>query len=297
MLIHKPVLKEEVIRIFDPKSNQNFIDCTVGTCGHALAILEKTYPKGKVLGIDIDADQIKNCKERAKAYLGRLILVQDNFANLKKIVQRYNFYDIAGILFDLGISSWHLEESERGFSFLREEPLKMTFKKEDYDLSAYEIVNFWPYQDLVRIFKEYGQERFAEKIAEKIVEFRKEKKISTTKDLVEIIRRALSYKELLKRKKHFATKIFQALRIAVNRELENLEKALPQALEILPSGGKLIVISFHSLEDRIVKNFFRERFKEGRVKLITKKPIIPSQDEVESNPRSRSAKLRALIKK
>ncbi|MEM4713160.1 MAG: 16S rRNA (cytosine(1402)-N(4))-methyltransferase RsmH, partial [Candidatus Bathyarchaeia archaeon] len=196
-----------------------------------------------------------------------------------------------GVLFDLGLSSWHLEESRRGFSFLRNEPLDMRYSLEN-TLTADVIVNFWSLRDIERILRIYGQERFARRIAGEIVRSRP---LRTTVDLVMAIERATP-SWYHKGRIHFATKTFQALRIAVNSELENLERALPQALDIIGEGGRLVVISFHSLEDRIVKNFLREKFRAGIVKILTKKPVRPSKEEVTENPRSRSAKLRAALK-
>ncbi|MBI2625008.1 MAG: 16S rRNA (cytosine(1402)-N(4))-methyltransferase RsmH [Candidatus Nealsonbacteria bacterium] len=287
--MHIPVLQKEVIEYLDIQPNENFVDCTFGEGGHSAVMLENNGPNGKVLGIEADEELIGNAK-----YGNRLILVNDSYANLKKIVEKYNFQPIQGILLDLGMSSWHLEKSGRGFSFQRDEPLDMRYSLQNR-LTAETIVNFWSKTETERILKEYGEERFARQIVERIVEERKRKQIKTTFSLLEIIREAVPgwYK---RRKIHFATKTFQALRIAVNDELNNLKYALPQALEILDSGGKLLVISFHSLEDKIVKEFFKNNSKEGKIKILTKKTVKPSFEEVKHNPRSRSAKLRAAQK-
>jgi 16S rRNA (cytosine1402-N4)-methyltransferase len=295
MALHLPVLQKEILEYLDPKPNQNFIDATLGEGGHTLAILERTFPSGKVLGIDWSPEIIENWSSallKIKNLRKRLILVCDNFANLTKIVKKLNFKDVSGILFDLGLSSWHLEKSKRGFSFLREEILDMRYNLKTQILKASDIVNSWPIYQIEKILREYGQEQFARKISKEIEKERKKNKIQTTFQLVKIIKRATPswYHH---QRIHFATKTFQALRIAVNDELNNLKKALPQTLEILEKSGKLVVISFHSLEDRIVKNFFRENFKKGSLKILTKKPITPSLKEIKSNPRSRSAKLRA----
>jgi len=301
--MHIPVLKKEVIDYLDPKPDENFIDATLGNAGHALAILEKNGPKGKVLGIDQDPEQIKNLalRQRGKGedeslalIADRLILVNDNFANLKEIAERENMKDVAGIIFDLGMSSWHLEGLGRGFSFLKEEPLDMRYG-DNSRLSAEKILNYESYQEIERILREYGEERFSRKIAERIIEIRRVRPIKTTSQLVEIIKEAVpqGYQH---QKIHYATRTFQAIRIAVNEELENLRKALPQAVEILKCKGKIVLISFHSLEDRIVKNFFRERAKENILTIITKKPVISTKEEIRINPRSRSAKLRAAAK-
>jgi len=286
-MIHIPVLQKEVLEYLSPKPNQNFIDCTIGEAGHTLAILEKNKPEGKVLGIEWDIELYKNL---SKLTINKLSLVNDNFVNLKEIVERERFKPVYGIIFDLGMSSWHLEESGRGFSFLRNEPLDMRFGVQN-ELTAEEIVNKWKAKDIEKVLEEYGEERFAKRIAKNIVEIRKFKPIETTFQLLDVIKKAVPgwYQH---RKIHFATRTFQALRIAVNDELENLKEVLPQALEILMPGGCLVIISFHSLEDRIVKNFFANQ----KFKILTKKPITPSEEEIKINPRSRSAKLRAILK-
>lgn len=296
-MVHVPVLVEEVLYYLDPRPNDNFIDCTVGEGGHTIAILKKNAPNGKVLAIDADPEQIKNYKLTKRDSDNRVILVNDNFKNLKKIVE--NFCPdwqgkIRGILFDLGMSSWHLEKSKRGFSFRYNEDLDMCYGK-TATVSAKEIINQWPSQEIERIIKEYGEERYAWRIADKIAKQRKQKPILTTFDLIEVIREAVP-KNYERGRIHPATRTFQALRIVVNQELKNLKVALPQALEILSPGGRIVVISFHSLEDRIVKNFFKEKAKEGKIKILTKKPVIPSQEEIEKNKKSHSAKLRAAVK-
>jgi 16S rRNA (cytosine1402-N4)-methyltransferase len=303
--IHKPVLLKEVIEWLGVEKNKNYIDCTIGEGGHAIEILKRNGPKGKVLGIEIDPELYKKLK---KEKLERLILVKDSFSNLKEIVKRKKFGPISGILFDLGLSSWHLEKSGRGFSFLKDEPLIMSYDwnrtksmllrssgVSSRELWAGKIVNEWSDKEIERILREYGEEKFAKRISREIVKARKTKPIMTTLQLIEIIKKAVPtfYQH---RKIHFATRTFQALRIAVNNELENLKVALPQAIEILRKDGRLAVISFHSLEDRIVKNFFKQKEKEGKIKILTKKPIIPSEEEIKQNPRSRSAKLRVTIK-
>ncbi len=275
--MHIPVLQKEVLEFLDPKSNENFIDCTIDGGGHALAILEKIKPHGKILGIDLDEKVTGHLKIK-----DNLILVCDNYVNLKKIVEKNNFRQLSGILFDLGMSSWHLEESARGFTFLKDEPLDMRYGANE--LTAEKIVNEYPQEEIEKILREYGEERFAKRLARKIVQ---ERPIKTTFQLLEIIKRARIYSP---------NRVFQALRIAVNNELNNLKKVLPQAVEILESGGRIVIISFHSLEDRIVKNFFKEEFQKGTIKILTKKPITPSQEEIKNNPRSSSAKLRAAMK-
>jgi len=292
---HIPVLQKEVLEYLDPKPNENFIDCTIGEGGHTLAILEKNGPKGKVLGIEWDPELYKKLSrsdlDRLKA---RLILVNDNFANLEEIAKSQKFRSVSGILFDLGMSSWHLKESGRGFSFLKEEPLDMRYNPQN-PLSAEKIVNYWSALEIEKILEIHGEERFSKQIAKYIISFREVKPIKTTSQLVEIIKKATP-DWYHRRKIHPATKTFQALRIAVNDELNNLEKALPKALNILKPGGRIVVISFQSLEDRIIKNFLKEKAKENILKILTKKPIKPSLEEIKINPRSRSAKLRAAEK-
>ena len=286
-------MRDEVIRFLDPKPGEDFVDCTVGLGGHALAVLERTKPSGRVLGIDADPTILERFRRKVEDtdYEKRLVLVCDNFANLSEIVEKYAFRRVSGVLFDLGLSSWHLEESGRGFSFLRNEPLDMRYSPEN-PLTAEAIVNFWSLRDLWRILRVYGQERFSRRIAEEIVRSRP---LRTTVDLVMAVERATP-SWYHRGRIHFATKTFQALRIAVNNELENLEKALPQALDIMGKGGRLVVIAFHSLEDRIIKNFLKEKAREGAVKILTKKPVRPSRAEVAENPRARSARLRAALK-
>jgi len=295
-MVHIPVLQKEVLEYLNPKPNENFIDATIGNAGHTLTILERNIPAGKVLGIDADPEIIKNTKYSIQntVYKNRVILVCDNFANLKEIVKQEKFKSVQGILFDLGMSSWHLEESGRGFSFLKNESLDMRYNPRN-PLTAARIVNYYSSQEIEKILKDYGEERFAKKIAQKIIEIRKIKPIETTSQLAEIVKSATPH-WYHRKKIHPATRTFQAIRIAVNDELNNLERALPQTLEILKPGGRLVVISFHSLEDRIIKNFLKEKAKENILKILTKKPIKPSLGEIKINPRSRSAKLRAAQK-
>jgi len=294
--MHVPVLLNEVINYLDLKPNDNFIDCTVGQGGHTQIILDKIAPNGKVLGIDWDLKQIENCKENINN--NRLILVNDSYANLENIAKQSNFTNINAILLDIGFSSFQTDESKKGFSFLRDEDLDMRYNSEIVDsITAKTIVNNWPESELIRIFQEYGEERFAKKIAKKIIQERQLKKIETTLQLVRIIETAIPSFAKVSQGKHCATRVFQALRIAVNNELNNLQEVLPQAINILNNNGRLAIISFHSLEDRIVKNFFKQKEQEGIVEILTKKPIEASENEIIINPRSRSAKLRVIIKK
>jgi len=293
---HIPVLQKEVLEFLSPKKDENFIDATIGGGGHAFEILKHTAPGGKLLGIDANNSAIEDLRKKSEnqEFINRLILVCDNFSNLQNIVAKSNFNSVRGVLADLGFSSLELETSGRGFSFLRNEPLIMAYG-ETHDLTAARILNNFSEKDLADIFFKYGEERFSRRIAKKIVEERRTKEITTTFELVEIIKKATPYFYHHGRL-HPATKVFQALRIAVNDELNNLDKFLPQALNILATGGKLTIISFHSLEDRIVKNFLKEKKQEGLIEILTKKVIRPGDEEIAKNPRARSAKLRAAIK-
>jgi len=296
--MHIPVLQKEVLDYLSPKPNENFIDCTIGEGGHSLLIVEKILPQGKILGIDWDPEAIKNLESRLQnlEFKKNFILVCDNFVNLKKIVKNCNFQP-DGILIDLGFASSQIEESERGFSFQGDEKLDMRYNPEMNDLTAEKIISDWPEEEITRILEEYSQERFAKRIARQLIKERKIKPIKTTFQLVEIIRKSLPDRYHYQEQKiHFATRTFQALRIAVNKELDNLNNVLPQTLEILKPSGRMVIIAFHSLEDRIIKNFLKEKNKEGLIEVLTKKPIGPAEEEIRMNPRSRSAKLRAFQK-
>lgn len=308
--MHIPVLTEEVLELLNPKENENFIDCTIGEGGHTAAILEKNGPNGKVLGIELDTEIYKLTKPRVVEFpvssfqfKNRLILINDSYVNLKKIIEKENFNSINGILLDLGYSSWQLEGSEKGFSFKLNQMLDMRYNSEtvmtkfqipNY-LTAEKIVNEWTEDKIEEILKEYGEEKFANKITKSIVEERKRGRIKSTFQLVNIIKKAVPLKFQYGRI-HCATRTFQALRIAVNDELNNLTRVLPDIISVLSSGGRIVIISFHSLEDRIVKKFFQDREKEGIIKILTKKPLTAKALELKVNPRSRSAKLRAFIK-
>ncbi len=300
-MAHVPVLLKEVIDYLNPQANENFIDATVGEGGHTAAILERNKPKGKVLGIEMDLElyqKLKSCMAEFPIsnfqFSNRLILVNDSYINLKKIVEKNHFKPVHGILFDLGMCSWHLEASRRGFSYLKDEPLDMRFNPKN-SLTAAEIINFWDIEKIEKILKEFGEERYARRISLAIKEMRKKEKIIGTHQLVDILKRVLP-KNYDKKRMHFATRTFQALRITVNNELQIIENGIKQAIKILEPGGKITVISFHSLEDRIVKNLFREKAKIKELSILTKKPISPCSEEIRNNPRSRSAKLRAAEK-
>ncbi len=304
-MIHQPVLLKEVIEYLNLKPGDRVIDATLDGGGHSLEILKKIGPRGKILGIEWDSGLLKQFELKIKSlkFKDNFILINGNYRNLKKIAQGNNFLEADGVLLDVGLSSWHLSESERGFSFQKDEPphsymsgggepLDMRYSEKE-SLTAAEIINQWPPEAIEKILNEYGEEKFSRAISRGIIETRKRKPIITTFQLIEVIKKAVPLWYRGKRI-HFATKTFQALRIAVNDELSNLEEAIRQLPQVLKSGGKGLIISFHSLEDRIVKNSFREFKKKGIAEIVTKKPVRPSIEEMIKNPRSRSAKLRAL---
>jgi 16S rRNA (cytosine1402-N4)-methyltransferase len=287
--MHIPVLLKEVIEHLNVKPNCNYIDCTLNGGGHARKILKRNGPNGKVLGIEIDKEIFEKIE---KEKIERLIPVNDSYVNITKVAEENGFNKVGGILFDIGMSSYHVDSAERGFSFNKDEPLIMNYST---GLTAEEILNEWKEEEINKILKEYGEEDFSRKIAKKIIEKRRLGKIKSTLQLVSIIKEATPgwYHHS---KTHFATRTFQALRITVNNELDNFRKTLPEALNLLEKEGRLVAISFHSLEDRIIKEFLKEKENSGEIKIITKKPIVPTDEEIALNPRSRSSKLRAAIK-
>lgn len=299
---HIPVLPKEVLEALQLKAGANVVDCTLGDAGHSEAILDIIGPKGRLLGIDLDPEAVLRAKRFLYRYEDRIVLVRDNFTNLKKIIEEHKFSPINAILMDLGWSSPQFEERGRGFSFEKDEPLDMRYAgTQNGNLTAAEVVNDYSEEDLNRIFKLYGEEDLSEQISEAIVDYRKKQRIENTKQLAEIVLQV--YRTKLNTEKeipwiggiHPATKVFQALRIVVNKELENLKAALPQAIEVLAPGGRLAVITFHSLEDRIVKQYF-QTIDNKTAKLIIKKPIVAREDEIKENSRARSAKLRVIEK-
>ncbi len=301
-MVHIPVLKKEVLRYLNPKPNENFIDATFGEGGHSKDILERNKPNGKVLGIEADNALYKKIKEKIlkgnkSDFSERLILVNGSYADISQIAQNNGFEKVQGILFDLGMSSWQIEESGKGFSFLKDEPLimKYSFLGNKNELTAKDIVNSFSEKELEDIFRQYGEERFSKRIARQIIKERKLYEIKTTFQLSEIIKKSVPgwYR---KRRIHPATKVFQALRIFLNKELDNLKIALPQTINLLDKGGRMVIISFHSLEDKIVKNFLKVASKNNLLKILTKKPIKADFEEIKNNPRSRSAKIRAAMK-
>lgn len=290
MILHKSVLLAEAIEYLNVLSNHHYIDCTLGGGGHTEAILERNGPDGCVIAFDLDAETIDRTKKRLKRFGKRLIVIHDSFRNIHRVAECG--LPIAGALYDLGTSMDLLKSSGRGFSFLTDEPLDMRFSDEG-DLTAADIVNGWKEKELADMIFRYGEERWSRRIAHRIVEYRIKNRIQTTKELVEIIEGAIPGKYRHGRI-HCATRTFQALRIAVNDELNALEDSLEKATRIVDGTGRIVVISFHSLEDRIVKQFFKKIHIQKIGKILTKKPIIPSEEEREENPASRSAKLRAL---
>lgn len=312
---HISVLLKESIDGLNLSQNKNIVDCTLGGAGHSKEILEKIYPKGLLVGFDLDPASIKNAEVVLKNYKKNIILINENFKNIKKEVDRLNI-KVHGILLDLGISSYELSDETRGFSFIGNQPLNMSFSG-GKDKDAEYVINSYTISELNDIIRDCGEENDAYNIAKEIVNYRRDRIIETTEQLVYIIckaKRSLDYlegKNKWKYKIHPATKTFQALRIEVNDELNNLKQVLEDGINILESGGRMSVITFHSIEDRIVKNHFNKESKDcicdseipmcicnhkKSIKIINKKPIVPTQEELEINPRSRSAKLRIIEK-
>ncbi|MFH1874270.1 MAG: 16S rRNA (cytosine(1402)-N(4))-methyltransferase RsmH [Pseudomonadota bacterium] len=289
---HLPVMIQEVITYLKCNSAGIYVDATLGGGGHAQAILEATNPEGKLLGIDQDKQALAFAKTRLALFEKRVKLRGGRFSNIALYMKQEGFNLADGILADLGVSSHQLQSLERGFSFQKDAPLDMRMDP-DSKLSAIEVVNQLAEKDLANLIYEYGEERGSRRIAKQIVMSRKLKSIQTTQDLAKIVIEALPGKMRQKQKIHPATKTFQAIRIYVNQELQELESFLQVAPELLKPGGRLVIISYHSLEDRLVKRRFQAAKKEG-YKVITKKIIIPSSQEVAKNPRARSAKMRVL---
>ncbi len=285
--MHIPVLLEESTCLLLGGSRRLYVDCTLGLGGHTRRILEKE-PKAFVVGIDRDEEAIELAKDNLKEFEGRVAFYKADFAYVDEVLREEGVDRVDGFLFDLGVSMFQLR-SERGFSFQIEAPLDMRMDM-DQRLTAYRVVNEYPEKELARILWEYGEERLSRKIARAIVHRRREKPIETTTELADIVLSVYPGR-MRHRRIHPATRTFQAIRIEVNRELESLKTALAKVPDLLAPGGRLVVISFHSLEDRIVKNFLREH--SDLFKVLTKKPITPSEEEIRMNPASRSAKLRA----
>lgn len=297
MTTHIPVLLKETIEGLDPRRGETVLDATLGGGGHSAALCERIGGSGTFIGIDADEDALLRAQKKLASCKARVILETANFRTIARVLDKHHISAINRAVFDLGMSSFQLEESNRGFSFQRNEPLMMTFEKNASPeaTTAYDIVNRWGEDSIEAILSGYGEERFARKIALAIILARKEKLISTTGELVAIITEAVPQWYRNKRI-HCATKTFQALRIAANDEFGALKEGLAQCFSRMAPFGRMAVISFHSAEDRIVKLFFREQKLSGKAILISKKPIIPSRTEQRENPRSRSAQLRILEK-
>lgn len=305
---HVSVLLNECLEGLDIKPDGKYVDCTLGGAGHSSQILKRLSKDGLLIGIDQDKDALKAAGERLKDYENK-ILVHNNFYNIGEIIDELNVGKIDGILMDLGVSSYQLDEGERGFSYMKDAPLDMRMNR-DNDFSAYDVVNTYSEEELYKVIKDYGEEKFAKRIASFIVERRAEKPIETTFELVDIIKSAIPAKAR-REGPHPAKRTFQAIRIEVNGELRILNKAIEDGVNRLNKGGRMAIITFHSLEDRIVKLKFRDLAnpctcpkefpicvcgKEPLVKLVSRKAIEPSKEEVLENPRSRSAKLRVIEK-
>ena len=309
MFQHTTVLLKETVDGLNIKSDGIYVDCTLGGAGHSEYLLSKLSSQGKLYSFDQDETAIQNAKEKLKQYGNQVTLIQSNFKYLKEELHALGMEKVDGVLYDLGVSSPQLDTPERGFSYQHDAPLDMRMDQ-SASISAYDVVNTWSYQDLVRIFFQYGEEKFSKQIARKIEASRAIKPIETTFELVELIKEGIPA-PARRKGGHPAKRVFQAIRIAVNDELGVFEDSLEQAISILKPGGRISVITFHSLEDRICKKVFKiasslpelphglpiipDEYK-PTLKLITRKPILPSEEELEGNNRSRSAKLRIAEK-
>ena len=300
---HYTVMKQEAVDALECRNGLIYVDCTLGGGGHSELILQRIQPDGRLVAFDIDQDAIDAASDRLKAYKNNLTIVKTSYTNIKQTLASLNVPKITGgVLFDLGASYHQFNKAERGFSFSKEAPLDMRFNQEA-SLSAYDVVNGYSESELVRIFSEYGEERFSKRIAKKIVEERKVKKIETTTELADLIVNCTPH---IKSSIHPATRVFQAIRIEVNQELTNVKNTLNDVLDLLDIGAIISVISFHSLEDRLVKNLFKYHSQKchcepnqmickcppPKLELVNKKPIVASDEEIKVNPPSRSAKLR-----
>jgi 16S rRNA (cytosine1402-N4)-methyltransferase len=287
---HIPVLVEEVMNLLRCEAHKTYVDATVGGGGHALEILKRTSPDGIVIGIDWDEDAIAEAKRALASFGERIKIRRENFVRLPDLLEALNISEVDGILLDLGLSSLQLEKKERGFSLKGEGPLDMRMDQR-IDRTAADLLNGLSFQELESTLREFGEERWAKRIAKAILQEREKKPVGTTQELRQIVHRAIPGR-FHSRKIDPATRTFQAFRIRVNEELENLRRILETGWTFLKRGGRICVISFHSLEDRTVKETFRRLDRDGVMRGITKKPITPSEEEQQRNPRSRSAKLR-----
>lgn len=291
---HLPVLLEEAVAILQPRPGGRYLDTTVGLGGHAEALLMESAPAGHLCGIDRDAEALALAKGRLSRFGDRVELLQGDFGMLGVIAAENRWGPFDGILFDLGLSSFQLDDASRGFSFMRDGPLDMRMDRQRGGKSAAELLARLSERELARILQDYGEERWARRIAARIVEERRKQPLTSTGQLARLVGAAVP-RRTWPRRIHVATRTFQALRIAVNDELARLTHGLQDAVELLATGGRICIISFHSLEDRIVKETLRgwARSEPPRVHLLTKRPIVPTEREIEANLRARSAKLRA----
>jgi len=287
---HIPVLVEEVMNLLRCEAHKTYVDATVGGGGHALEILKRTLPDGIVIGIDWDEDAIAEAEGALVPFGDRIKMFRENFVRLPDLLEELNISEVDGILLDLGLSSLQLEKKERGFSLKGEGPLDMRMDQR-INRTAADLLDGLSFQELESTLREFGEERWAKRIAKALVHERERKPVGTTQELRRIVHRAIP-RRFHSRKIDPATRTFQAFRIRVNEELENLRSILETGWTFLKRGGRICVISFHSLEDRMVKETFRRLDRDGLMRGITKKPITPSEEEKQRNPRSRSAKLR-----
>ena len=304
---HISVLLDETIDGLDIKPDGIYVDGTLGGGGHSYEILKRLSPKGRLIGIDQDGEALKAAGERLKEFENQITLVRSNYCEIDKVLKELNVEKVDGILLDIGVSSYQLDNLERGFSYKSDAPLDMRMDTRQ-ELTAADVVNTYSENELFKIIKDYGEDKFAKNIAKHIVLARKEKPLETTKELSEVIKRAIPMKVQAKGG-HPAKKTFQAIRIEVNQELTVLKESIDKMIDLLKPNGRICIITFHSLEDRIVKTKFRENEnpctcppnfpvcvcgKKSKGKVITRKPIIPSEDEIEENKRAKSSKLRII---
>ncbi|MCM8795879.1 MAG: 16S rRNA (cytosine(1402)-N(4))-methyltransferase RsmH [Candidatus Omnitrophica bacterium] len=293
---HTPVMLKEILEYLKLCPGKIIVDATIGTGGHSLEIIKHIIPGGRIIGIDRDSESLEMARMRLKEFAPNCDFVHGNFSKIDVILKDLGIMKVDGVLFDLGLSSFQLENAERGFSFQRDGPLDMRLDRMSY-ISAYDLINNLNEEEISSILWNFGQERWHNRIAHLLIKERERHPISTTKELTEIVLNAipLRYRHRCYRI-HPATRTFQAIRIAVNRELETLEVAIDKAQEVLNPSGRICVISFHSLEDRIVKLAFKRMRAQNLIKIITPKPLVPRAEEMETNPSSRSSKLRVAEK-
>ncbi len=307
--IHVPVLLKEVLFYLDLKKGDVIFDGTLGGAGHTVEIIKAIAPTGKVIGVDLHSQTLSTASTRLEKFSKNVILVNDNFANISDILERLNIKSIDGMLLDLGLSSFLIEKSKRGFSYVRDEELDMRYS--NGNLKAFDVVNEYTEDKLIDILRRYGEERWAKSIARNITIRRKTGNIKSTGELVKIIKDSIPKKYKYRRKGNPAKRVFQAIRMEVNKELDNLRTAISNGFKMLGSKGRMVIISYHSLEDRLVKNSFLEFEgictcppglpvctcgREKKAEIITRRAVKPSREEIELNPRSRNARLRALEK-